>query len=118
MLMIKIVLYFMDHFLRVSFKYRENPFEYDEKTDKKTNKKTDKKTDKKTNKKIKNKPQEKDLLNFCKEAKTLKEITIHFGFKDIATFKKNYINPLLENGSLQLTIPEQPRNRNQKYIAK
>ena len=105
---------FMDHFLRVSFKYRENPFEYDEKTDKKTNKKTDKKTDKK----IKNKPQEKDLLNFCKEAKTLKEITIHFGFKDIATFKKNYINPLLENGSLQLTIPEQPRNRNQKYIAK
>lgn len=109
---------FMDHFLRVSFKYRENPFEYDEKTDKKTNKKTDKKTDKKTNKKIKNKPQEKDLLNFCKEAKTLKEITIHFGFKDIATFKKNYINPLLENGSLQLTIPEQPRNRNQKYIAK
>ena len=27
---------FMDHFLRVSFKYKENPFEYDEKTDKKT----------------------------------------------------------------------------------
>lgn len=105
---------FMDHFLRVSFKYRENPFEYDEKT----NKKTDKKTDKKTNKKIKNKPQEKELINFCKKAKTLKEITIHFGFKDITTFKKNYINPLLENGSLQLTIPEQPRNRNQKYIAK
>ena len=97
---------FMDHFLRVSFKYRDNPFEYDEKTDKKTNKK------------IKKRPQEKDLLNFCKESKTLKEITIHFGFKDIATFKKNYINPLLENGSLQLTIPEQPRNRNQKYIAK
>ena len=101
---------FMDHFLRVSFKYRENPFEYDEKTNKKT--------DKKTNKKIKNKPQEKELINFCKKAKTLKEITIHFGFKDITTFKKNYINPLLENGSLQLTIPEQPRNRNQKYIAK
>ena len=97
---------FMDHFLRVSFKYKENPFEYDEKTDKKTTKK------------IKVKPQEKDVLNFCKDAKTLKEITTYFGFKDISTFKKNYINPLLEKGTLQLTIPEQPKNRNQKYISK
>ena len=105
---------FMDHFLRVSFKYKENPFEYDEKTDKKTTKKTDKKT----TKKIKVKPQEKDVLNFCKDAKTLKEITTYFGFKDISTFKNNYINPLLEKGTLQLTIPEQPKNRNQKYISK
>ena len=105
---------FMDHFLRVSFKYKEDPFEYDEKTDKKTTKKTDKKT----TKKIKVKPQEKDVLNFCKDAKTLKEITTYFGFKDISTFKKNYINPLLEKGTLQLTIPEQPKNRNQKYISK
>ena len=97
---------FMDHFLRVSFKYRKNPFEYDEKIDKKTTKK------------IKTKPQEKDILNFCKEAKTLKEITSNLGFKDISTFKKNYINPLLEKGNLQLTIPDQPKNRNQKYIAK
>ncbi len=54
---------FMDHFLRVSFKYKENPFEYDEKTDKKTTKKTDKKTtkktDKKTTKKIKVKPRKR-----------------------------------------------------------
>lgn len=105
---------FMDHFLRVSFKYKENPFEYDEKTDKKATKKTDKKT----TKKIKVKPQEKDVLDFCKDAKTLKEITAYFGFKDIATFKKNYINPLLEKGTLQLTIPDQPKNRNQKYIAR
>ena len=105
---------FMEHFLRVSFKYKENPFEYEEKTDKKTTKKTDKKT----TKKIKVKPQEKDVLNFCKDAKTLKEITTYFGFKDISTFKKNYINPLLEKGTLQLTIPEQPKNRNQKYISK
>ncbi len=105
---------FMAHFLRVSFKYKENPFEYDEKTDKKTTKKTDKKT----TKKIKVKPQEKDVLDFCKDAKTLKEITTYFGFKDIATFKKNYINPLLEKGTLQLTIPDQPKNRNQKYIAR
>ena len=35
---------FMDHFLRVTFKYKENPFEYEEETNKKTNIKTDKKT--------------------------------------------------------------------------
>ena len=56
---------FMEHFLRVSFKYKENPFEYEEKTDKKTTKKTDKKT----TKKMKTKPQEKDILSFCKEEK-------------------------------------------------
>ena len=99
---------FMDHFLRVSFKYKENPFEYEDKTDKKTTKKTTKKI----------KPQENDILGFCKIARTLKEVTNEFGFKDIATFKKNYINPLLEKGTLQLTIPEQPKNRNQKYISK
>ena len=105
---------FMNHFLRVSFKYRENPFEYE----KATNKKTDKKTNKKTDKKIRIKPKENQILTFCKEEKSLKEIMIYFGFKDVATFKKNYINPLLEKGSLQLTIPEQPRNRNQKYISR
>ena len=103
---------FMDHFLRVSFKYKENPFEYENKTDKKTTKKTDKKTTKKI------KPQENDILEFCRISRTLKEITNEFGFKDISTFKKNYINPLLEKGTLQLTIPEQPKNRNQKYISK
>ena len=104
----------MDHFLRVSFKYKENPFEYDEKTDKKTNIKTDKKT----NIKKKIKPQEKDILNYCKEPRSLIEICDKFGFKDTRTFKKNYLNNLINDRKLQMTIPNQPRNRNQKYIAK
>ena len=103
---------FMEHFLRVSFKYKENPFEYEEKTDKKTTKKTDKKT----TKKMKTKPQEKDILSFCKEAKTLREIAEHFGFKDIATFRKNYLNSLIENNKIKMTIPNQPKNKNQKYV--
>ena len=101
-------------------KYKENPFEYEEKTDKKTTKKTDKKTtkktDKKTTKKMKTKPQEKDILSFCKEAKTLREIAEHFGFKDIATFRKNYLNSLIENNKIKMTIPNQPKNKNQKYV--
>ena len=48
----------MEHFLRISFKYSQNSFDYEEKDAKKTYKK------------IKIKPQEKNILNFCKEAKT------------------------------------------------
>ena len=99
---------FMDHFLRVSFKYRENPFEYEEKTDKKTNKKT--------NIKKRVKPQEKDILNYCKEPRSLIEICDKFGFKDTRTFKKNYLNNLIANDKIKMTIPNQPKNRNQKYV--
>ncbi len=48
----------------------------------------------------------------------MKEITNKFKFKDRATFKKNYINSLLEKGKMQLTISDQSENRNQKYITK
>ena len=99
---------FMEHFLRVSFKYKENPFEYEEKTDKKTNKKT--------NIKKRIKPQEKDILNYCKEPRSLTEICDKFGFKDTRTFKKNYLNNLIESDKIKMTIPNQPKNRNQKYV--
>ena len=90
----------------IKTEYDTIQFEYDEKTDKKTNIK----------KKIK--PQEKDILNYCKEPKSLIEICDKFGFKDTRTFKKNYLNNLINDRKLQMTIPNQPRNRNQKYIAK
>lgn len=64
----------------------------------------------------KKKPQEKDILNYCKKPRSLKEIYIEFGFKDTRTFKKNYLNNLIDNKKLEMTIPEQPRNKNQKYI--
>ena len=64
------------------------------------------------------KPQEKDILNYCKEPRTLKEICYKFGFKDTRTFKKNYLNNLIYTGVLGMTIPEQPKNKNQKYVTK
>lgn len=99
---------FMENYLRVSFKFKDNPFEYEEETNKKTNKKT--------NIKSKKKPQEKDILNYCKKPRSLKEICDEFGFKDTRTFKKNYLNNLIDNQKLEMTIPEQPRNKNQKYV--
>lgn len=105
------ILSLIPNFLRINFYFDKQVLEYlgQAKQDK---------TDKKTNMKLKVKPQEKDILNYCKEPRTLKEICNKFGFKDTRTFKKNYLNNLIDNGILQMTIPNQPRNKNQKYVIK
>lgn len=59
---------------------------------------------------------EEQILQLCKTEKSLKEITEHFGYSDVYKFKNNYINTLLEQGKLQMTIPEKPKSRNQKYV--
>ena len=100
---------FMDHFLRVSFKYKENPFEYDDTAKTKSSKLGSKKSSKLA-------VSEQQILELCKTEKSLKEITEHFGYKDVYKFKNNYINKLLEKGKLQMTIPDKPKSRNQKYI--
>ena len=56
--------------------------------------------------------------DLCKTEKSLKEIVGYFGYKDVYKFKNNYINPLLEQEKIQMTIPEKPKSRNQKYITK
>ncbi len=57
------------------------------------------------------------ILEFCSETKSLKEIMEHLGYKNQGHFRDKYINPLLDEGKLKMTIPEQPKNRNQKYIS-
>ena len=59
---------------------------------------------------------EEKILEFCIEAKSAKEISEFCGFKSVDRFKRNYLKPLLEKGKIRMTIPEQPKNRNQKYI--
>ncbi len=58
------------------------------------------------------------ILELCKTEKSLKEIAEHFGYKDVYKFKNNYINELLNEHKLEMTIPDKPKSRNQKYIAK
>ena len=48
------------------------------------------------------------ILAFCTKTKSKKELAAFCGFKDI--------NPLLESGQLEMTIPDKPKSRNQKYI--
>lgn len=100
---------FMDHFLRVSFKYKENPFKYNTEQVK-PNKITEQ-----------DKPNKKEdkinlILEFCREPKSVKEIMEYIGLKHRPTFVYDYLNPLLEKNKLQMTLPDKPKSRNQKYI--
>ena len=40
------------------------------------------------------------------------------GLKSRETFRKNYMNPALELGIVQMTIPDKPNSRNQRYVRK
>ena len=55
-------------------------------------------------------------MDFCIEAKSLKEIIEYFGYKNARGFREKYINPLMKENKLRQTIPDKPRSRNQKYI--
>ena len=96
---------FMENYLRVSFKYRKNPFEYENINEGKSSKKSSKIL-----------VSEEKILRICETEKTLKKIANYFGYKDIYKFKKNHLNNLIKEEKLKMTIPEQPRNRHQKYI--
>ena len=39
----------------------------------------------------------------------------HIGLKHRHNVKHRYIDPLIEEGFLTMTIPEKPNSRNQKY---
>ena len=60
--------------------------------------------------------QEKLILAYCREPRTIKEIASFLQVKSIWWLRKTYINPLLGD-KLWQTIPESPRNRNQKYTS-
>ena len=40
------------------------------------------------------------------------------GLKSKETFRKNYMNPAMQLQLVQMTIPEKPKSRNQRYIRK
>ena len=57
------------------------------------------------------------ILDFCKEAKSVPEIMENFGFKSRTSFRRKYLNALVEEGRLKMTMPDKPKSKNQKYYS-
>lgn len=108
----KSIFEFLSNFLRINFYFDKEVLKYLD-TDKQE--KGSKSSSKKSSKL---EVSESEILKICKTEKSLKEIVGYFGYKDVYKFKNNYINPLLEQEKIQMTIPEKPKSRNQKYITK
>ena len=56
------------------------------------------------------------ILEFCKMARTRKEIQEYIGIKDRKYFRSSILNPMIKEGLLELTDRENPNSPNQKYI--
>lgn len=57
------------------------------------------------------------ILDFCKEAKSVPEIMEKFGFESRTSFRRKYLNVLVEDGRLKMTLPNKPKSKNQKYYS-
>ena len=51
----------------------------------------------------------------CRVPRTAREIMVLLGLKHLKTFRTNYLQPLLDAGWLEMTVPDKPRSSKQKY---
>ena len=58
---------------------------------------------------------QKDIVNFCSVPRSAQEILERIGISNQTKNRKKYIQPLLDLGVLEMTIPDNPNDRNQKY---
>ena len=65
--------------------------------------------------------QEQDILqliiDFCQVERSKKEICEYMGYRNRTFFTRKYLLPLIQKEKLQMTQPDKPHSRNQKYIA-
>lgn len=59
----------------------------------------------------------KQILDFCRTARSKQEICAHFKYRNLTYFTRKYLKPLLISKQLRMTIPDKPQSRNQKYVA-
>ncbi len=56
------------------------------------------------------------ILDYCKEPKNLDDIMKFVNKKHKFNFRKQYLNPLIQQHKLSMTIPDKPTSKYQKYI--
>ena len=57
----------------------------------------------------------KEILLFCSIPRSAREILNHIGYAYNSTNIANQIKPLLHLGFLEMTEPDKPNSKNQKY---
>ncbi|MDR1578134.1 MAG: Fic family protein [Deltaproteobacteria bacterium] len=55
------------------------------------------------------------LLETITGSHSAKELMKNLNLKDLKTFRKNYLNPALKAGFIEMTIPDKPNSKSQKY---
>lgn len=55
------------------------------------------------------------VVVYCSTPRSRREIALYLGVGEEYAMRR-YINPLLNSGKLMRTVPDKPRNKNQKYV--
>lgn len=58
---------------------------------------------------------QQDIINFCSIPRSAQEIMDRLGIQNQSRSRKRYIQTMIEDGQLEMTIPENPNDPNQKY---
>ena len=61
---------------------------------------------------------EQQILEYCAVPRSREELARYMGVKSVSYGVNRYIRPLVEQGKLQQTLPDHPKSRHQKYVAK
>ena len=59
-----------------------------------------------------------DIIDFCDTPRSMIEIMEHLGIKSKETLRNVYLDPAIEEGFVELTIPDKPTSKNQMYYKK
>ncbi|MGD9569100.1 MAG: ATP-binding protein [Sedimentibacter sp.] len=60
---------------------------------------------------------EQKVLDYCIIPRSREELASKFGFDAPTYFIKTYVNPLIENGKIKMTLPDKPKSKFQKYYS-
>lgn len=60
---------------------------------------------------------EQKILNYCITPRSREELAKRFKFEAATYFIKTYIQPLIEDGKIKMTLPDKPKSKFQKYYS-
>ncbi len=56
-----------------------------------------------------------ELVEFCSIPQSKRNMMDYIGLTDSKSFRERYLVPLINAGRIEMTIPDKPKSRNQKY---